>query len=37
MAQNAWLRERIPRLWFAKRAIRRFMPGEDVEVALDAP
>ena len=36
MARNAWLRERIPRLWFAKRAIRRFMPGEDVEAALNA-
>ena len=36
MARNAWLRERIPRLWFAKRAIRRFMPGEDVDAALTA-
>lgn len=36
MARNAWLRERIPRLWFAKRAIRRFMPGEDVDAALRA-
>ncbi|MBI3752223.1 MAG: proline dehydrogenase family protein, partial [Chloroflexi bacterium] len=36
MAKNAWLRERIPRLWFAKRAIRRFMPGEDVDAALKA-
>ena len=36
MARNAWLRERIPRLWFAKRAIRRFMPGEHVEAALKA-
>lgn len=36
MARNAWLRERLPRLWFARRAIRRFMPGEDVESALAA-
>jgi proline dehydrogenase len=36
MARNAWLRERLPRLWFAKRAVRRFMPGEDPENALDA-
>lgn len=36
MARNAWLRERIPRLWFAKRAIRRFMPGEDIDAALKA-
>jgi proline dehydrogenase len=36
MARNAWLRERIPKLWFSKRAIRRFMPGEDVGSALEA-
>ena len=36
MARNAWLKERLPKLWFAKRAIRRFMPGEDAESALDA-
>lgn len=36
MAGNAWLRRRIPRLWFARRAVRRFLPGEDVESALAA-
>lgn len=36
MARNPWLRERVPRLWFARRAIRRFMPGEDVDSALKA-
>ena len=36
MARNRWLKRRIPRLWFAKRAIRRFMPGEDVGSALTA-
>jgi proline dehydrogenase len=36
MARNAWLRQRIPKLWFSKRAIRRFMPGEDVQSALAA-
>jgi proline dehydrogenase len=36
MARNRWLRDRVPRLWFAKRAIRRFMPGEDVASALNA-
>jgi proline dehydrogenase len=36
MARNAWLRRWIPRLWFSKRAIRRFMPGEDAESALAA-
>ncbi|MEO7229313.1 MAG: proline dehydrogenase family protein, partial [Candidatus Limnocylindrales bacterium] len=36
MARNPWLRDRLPRLWFAKRAVRRFMPGEDAESALTA-
>src|SRR4051812_49600939 len=36
MASNAWLRDRIPKLWFARRAVRRFMPGEDVDAALAA-
>ena len=36
MAANGWLRNRIPRLWFARRAVRRFMPGEDLESALAA-
>lgn len=36
MARNAWLRDRLPKLWFAKRAVRRFMPGEDSGSALDA-
>jgi proline dehydrogenase len=36
MARNEWLRRRLPRLWFAKRAVRRFMPGEDPESALSA-
>jgi proline dehydrogenase len=36
MAGNRWLRERLPRLWFAKRAVRRFLPGEDAASALDA-
>jgi proline dehydrogenase len=36
MARNRWLREHLPRLWFARRAVRRFMPGEQAESALDA-
>lgn len=36
MARNQWLRERLPKLWFARRAVRRFMPGEDAESALAA-
>jgi proline dehydrogenase len=36
MARNRWLRDRVPRLWFARRAVRRFMPGEQLDDALDA-
>jgi proline dehydrogenase len=36
MARNRWLKERLPRLPFARRAVRRFMPGEAMEDALDA-
>ena len=36
MAGNGWLRERLPRLPFARRAVRRFMPGEDAGAALEA-
>jgi proline dehydrogenase len=36
MASNRWLRDRVPRLWFARRAVRRFMPGEDAGAALSA-
>ena len=35
-SQNAFLKERVPRLGFVRRAVRKFMPGEDVEAALDA-
>ena len=35
-ARNPWLRERVPRLPFARRAVRRFMPGEAAEDALAA-
>jgi proline dehydrogenase len=36
MARNRWLRDHLPKLWFARRAVRRFMPGEDPASALDA-
>ena len=36
LARSAWLRERVPRLPFAQRAVRRFMPGEDPGAALEA-
>jgi proline dehydrogenase len=35
-SENRWLRDRVPRLGFARRAVRRFMPGEDVDAALTA-
>ena len=35
-ARNRWLKERLPRLRFMKRAVRRFMPGERLEDALAA-
>ena len=36
MARNRWLKAYLPRLWFARRAVRKFMPGETMEEALDA-
>jgi proline dehydrogenase len=36
MAGNRWLRYHLPRLPFARRAVLRFMPGEDPEAALRA-
>jgi len=36
MARNPWLRSRLPRFRFVQRAVRRFMPGEDVSAALEA-
>lgn len=36
LAGNAWLREHLPLFGFAKRAARRFMPGEALEDALGA-
>lgn len=36
MARNAWLRDHVPRLRFARRAVRRFMPGESLEDAFTA-
>jgi len=35
-ARNRWLAERIPRLRFVRRAVRRFMPGETLDDALAA-
>lgn len=36
MARNRWLKEHLPQLPFARRAVRRFMPGEQVEDAVAA-
>jgi len=36
MARNGWLKDHLPRLPFAKRAVRRFMPGERLADALAA-
>ena len=35
-ARNPWLKSRLPRFRFMKRAVRRFMPGETLASALDA-
>lgn len=36
MARNEWLRRHVPELPFARRAVRRFMPGEGLADALAA-
>jgi len=36
LARNRFLKRHLPRLWFARRAVRKFMPGETIEEALDA-
>jgi proline dehydrogenase len=33
-SHNTWLAERVPRYRFARAAVRRFMPGEDLDSAL---
>jgi proline dehydrogenase len=35
-AGNQWLSTHVPRWWFAQRAVRRFLPGEDFDAALKA-
>src|SRR5689334_11510601 len=35
-SRSSWLAEQFRRRSFARRAVRRFMPGEDVGSALDA-
>src|SRR3982074_332044 len=35
-AQNRWLSTHVPRWGFARRAVRRFLPGEEFDAALKA-
>ncbi|HEX9475612.1 MAG TPA: proline dehydrogenase family protein [Candidatus Dormibacteraeota bacterium] len=35
-AQNAWLSENVPRWGFVRRAVKRFMPGDEFDSALKA-
>ncbi len=36
MASNGWMRRHVPRLWFTRRAVRKFMPGETPAEAITA-
>jgi proline dehydrogenase len=36
LARNGWMREHLPNVPFMQRAVRRFMPGETIEDALNA-
>jgi proline dehydrogenase len=36
MARNRLLKRYLPRIWFVRRATRRFMPGETMAAALEA-
>jgi proline dehydrogenase len=36
ISENRWMREQGPRLWFVRRAVRKFMPGEAVDDMLRA-
>lgn len=35
-ARSRWLREHLARRWFVRRAVRKFMPGEELSDALGA-
>lgn len=36
ISENRWMRERGPRLWFVRKAVRAFMPGEELTDMLAA-
>jgi proline dehydrogenase len=33
-SQNEWMKKNIPKLFFVRKALKRFMPGENIEAAL---
>ena len=33
-SQNKWMKQNVPKLFFVKKALRKFMPGEDVDSAI---
>jgi proline dehydrogenase len=35
-SKNGWMREHVPRYWFVRRTVSRFMPGEQLSNALSA-
>lgn len=35
-SENRWLRTTAPKVWFVRRAVTRFMPGETIDEALPA-
>lgn len=35
-SQSVWMRRQAPRLWFVRKSVARFMPGETVDAALVA-
>jgi proline dehydrogenase len=36
ISENRWMRRNAPRVWFIRKAVTRFMPGERADDALDA-
>ncbi|MBI1937561.1 MAG: proline dehydrogenase family protein [Ignavibacteriales bacterium] len=36
MSENKWMQNNVPRWWFVRKAVKKFMPGESVEDALNA-
>ncbi len=35
-SRNEWLKSRVPKMKFVQKAVKRFMPGEKVEDAIQA-